>query len=60
MVNNVQLIDGLLPVLRKSNDARVILVTSGGGLTEKLARNDSEYEQKGTYSFFRVFFFLKN
>lgn len=43
VVNNVQLIDGLLPVLKKSDDPRVILVSSGGGLTESLCKNKEEY-----------------
>jgi dehydrogenase/reductase SDR family protein 12 len=47
VVNNIQLTDGLLPVLRQSKDARVIFVSSGGGLTESLAKSDADYEQKG-------------
>merc|ERR1712065_114954 len=39
VLNNVQLVDGLLPVLKKSADPRVIFVSSGGGLTEPLATN---------------------
>merc|ERR1711916_95648 len=44
VLNNVQLVDGLLPVLKKSADPRVIFVSSGGGLTEPLATNKAEYD----------------
>ena len=45
VVNNVQLIEGLMPVLKKSGDPRVILVASGGGLTEPLVKSEEEYRQ---------------
>ena len=49
VLNNVQLIEGLIPILKQSDDPRVVLVASGGGLTEPLAKNEEEYSH-GTFS----------
>merc|ERR1711991_393581 len=43
VVSNVQMIDALLPKLKQSPDPRVILVASGGGITEPLVLNDKDY-----------------
>merc|ERR1711991_163633 len=49
IVSNTQLIEGLLPALRRSADPRVIFVASGGGLTEKLCTTEAAYEE-GSFS----------
>lgn len=59
VLNNVQLTEGLLPVLRQSKDARIIFVSSGGGLTEALPKSDAEYEQKGAMDFMFFSFFFR-
>ncbi len=48
VLNNVQLVEGLLPLLRQSG-GRVVFVSSGGGLLEGLCRSDASYEQKGKF-----------
>jgi len=44
IVNNVILTEGLMEKLKASEDGRVIIISSGGGLTEPLCKNEQEYE----------------
>lgn len=47
IVSNVILTDGLVPSLQKSQHPKVILVSSGGALTERLCVTDAAYQEGG-------------